>query len=262
MAKREEDPAAVVCLGDSAYHRSSVKGELGLGLPVPQRNDGVQQKVKLFVCLVTTTDVIDVQGDEVAKSHKVQSVRAVVEQTIADLKLAKVMEGNKIKTVSKFEKVLDCVIGLHNLRVLLKANPQFDIPPRRAAIQGEHIFKPLVPENEVDLKIPADAPDLSLKTYRHLSKFKDFLPSAAKAIGNALELHGKEGIFYPTVRKRGENLFKGAYVLQLKVQEELLGVWTVKYLVGASYSYETHTGYFKMSRDNAVMSSICDCFSG
>ena len=46
LAKREADPTAVVCLGDSAYLRSSVKGELGLGLPVPQRNDGVQQKVK------------------------------------------------------------------------------------------------------------------------------------------------------------------------------------------------------------------------
>ena len=46
-----------------------------------------------------------------ASSHKVQSVRAVVEQTIADLKLAKVMERNKIGTVSDFEKVLDCVVG-------------------------------------------------------------------------------------------------------------------------------------------------------
>jgi hypothetical protein len=177
----------------------------------------------------------------VAKSHKVQSVRAVVEQTIADLKLAKVMEGNKVKTVAELEEVRDCVIGLHNLRVLLKANPQFDIPARRAAIHGEHIFKPLVPENEVNLKIPADASDLSLKKYRHLSRFKDFLPSAAKAMENGLELHGKECIFYPTVRNRGENLYNGAYVLQLRVQEELLGTWTVKYLVGASYSYETHT---------------------
>jgi hypothetical protein len=185
-----------------------------------------------------------------------------VEQTIADLKLAKVMEGNKVKTVSKFEKVLDCVIGLHNLRVLLKFDPQFDIPARRAAVHGEHIFKPRVPEKDVDLKIPADAPDLSLKKYRHLSKFKDFLPSVAKAIGNVLELHGQEGVFYPTVRKRGENLYKGAYVLHLRVQEELLSTWTVKYLVGAWYSYETHTGYFKMSRDNAVMDHICDCFSG
>ncbi len=112
------------------------------------------------------------------------------------------------------------------------------------------------------VKIPADAPDLSLKKHRHLSKFKDFLPSAAKAIENALKLHAKECVFYPTVRKRGENLYKGAYVLHLRVQEELLSTWTVKYLVGASYSYETHTGYVQMSRDNAVMSSICDCFSG
>jgi hypothetical protein len=58
LAKREADPAAVVCLGDSAYHRSSVKEELGLGLPVPQRNDGVQQKVNFFVCLATRSDVI------------------------------------------------------------------------------------------------------------------------------------------------------------------------------------------------------------
>ena len=119
-------------------------------------------------------------------------------------KLAKVMEGNKIKSVSKFEKVLDCVIGLHNLRVLLKVNPQFDIPARRAAIRGEHIFKPLVPENEVDLKIPADAPDLSLKKYRPLSKFKDFLQSAAKAIENALELHGKECVFIPRCESAGK----------------------------------------------------------
>jgi hypothetical protein len=107
-----------------------------------------------------------------------------------------------------------------------------------------------------------DAPNLALPENRHIKSFKDFLPSAAGAMRNALELHGKEGIFYPTVRKRGENLYNGAYVLQLSVQEELLGVWMVKYLVGASYSYETHAGDFQMSRDNAVINSICDCFSG
>ncbi len=262
LEKREADPTAIVCLGDSAYHRSKVKEQLGLGLPVPQQKDGVQQKVTISTCLATKTDMTGSQGEEVTSSHKVQSVRAVVEQTIADLKLAKVMEKNKISTVADFEEMLDCVIALHNLRVIIKANPQYDIPERRAAIPGEHIFKPLVPENEVDLKIPADAPNLSLAKYRHISNFKDFLPSAAGGIVRALELHGNEGIFFPTVRKRGENLYKGAYVLQLRVQEELLGTWAVKFLVGASYSYETHTGYFQMSRDNAVMSSICDCFSG
>ncbi len=148
------------------------------------------------------------QGEEVTSSHKVQSVRVVVEQTIADLKLAKVMQRNKIGTVSDFEEVLDCVIGLHNLRVLLKANPQFDIPERRAAIPGEHIFKPLVPESEVDLKIPADAPNLALPKYRHISKFKDFLPSAAKAIEKALELHGNESVFIPRCESVGKTCTK------------------------------------------------------
>ena len=42
------DPEAVVCLGDSAYNRSKMKDKLGLGLPVPQRKDGVQQKVRIW----------------------------------------------------------------------------------------------------------------------------------------------------------------------------------------------------------------------
>ena len=90
-----------------------------------------------------------------------QSVRAVVEQTIADLKLAKVMNGNKISEVARLEKVLDCVIALHNLRVLLKANKAFDIPKRRSAVPGAHVFKPLIPADQVDLKIPAKKPDLN-----------------------------------------------------------------------------------------------------
>jgi hypothetical protein len=173
-----------------------------------------------------------------------------------------VMESNKIKSVAAFEQVLDCVIGLHNLRVLLKADPDFDIPARRDAIQGDHIFKPLIPTNDVSLNIPVKHPNLGLGEYRHIREFKEFLPSAAPAIKRALELHGDDGVFFPTVRKRGKNLYDGAYVLQLKVQNEGHEVWTVKYLVGASYSYETHVGYLQISRENAVCRSICDCFSG
>ena len=68
------------------------------------------------------------------ESHKVQSVRAVVEQTIRDLKCFKIMSGNKIKAVAEFEQVLDCVVALHNLRVLLKGDQEFDLPARRAAV--------------------------------------------------------------------------------------------------------------------------------
>ncbi len=202
------------------------------------------------------------QGDDLKRSHKVQSTRVVVEQTIANLKLAKVMESNKIESVEMVEKLLDCVIALHIFRVLVKRVPDFDIPPRRAAIPGEHILKPLMPQKDVDQKIPEDPPNLALAEYRHIRDFKDFLPSAARAIGKAMELRGDEGVFFPTVRKRGRNLYNGAYVMQLRVQPEELDVWTVQYVVGASYSYETHMGYVEMSRDNAVTRSICDCFSG
>ena len=119
-----------------------------------------------------------------------------------------------------------------------------------------------MPEKDVNLKIPADAPDLALPENAHIRSFKEFLPSAAGAIRRALELHGNESVFFPTVRKRGQNLYNGAYVLHLRVQEEELESWTVKYIVGASYSYETHNGYFQMSRDNAAINNICDCFSG
>jgi hypothetical protein len=61
---------------------------------------------------------------------------------------------------------------------------------------------------------------------------------------------------------RGQNLYNGAYVLQLQLQREVLDVWTLKYIVGASYSYETHTDYVKMSKEDAALKHICDCYSG
>ena len=195
-------------------------------------------------------------------SHKVQSTRAVVEQTIADLKQAKVMNDNKISTVDGADKVLDCVIGLHNLRVLLKGNKAFDIPRRDRVVAREHVFTPLIPANDVDLKIPDRKPNLNLPELKHVKDFVNLLPWADKAIRNAMELGGKECVFFPTVRKRGYNLYNGAYVLQLRVQDEGLGQWTVKYHVGASYSYEVHVGYFRIAQKNAVIASICDCYSG
>lgn len=195
-------------------------------------------------------------------SHKVQSERAIVEQTIADLKQAKVLEGNKIDSVDDRTKELDCVIGLHNLRVLLKEDPKYDIPDRRAAVLEEHVFKPSTPADELDLKIPGEIRSNQEQDIKHIRAFERFLPSAAPTLKKAIEIGGEESVFYPTVGKRGRNLHNGAYVLHLQVQEEEMELWTVKFLVGASYSYETHSGYFQMSKDEAPTQSICDCYSG
>lgn len=195
-------------------------------------------------------------------SHTVQSHRAVVEQTIADLKLAKVLEGNKISEVEDRSKDLDCVIGLHNLRVLLKDDPEYDIPERRAAIPDDHVFKPLTPPNELDFKIPPEIRPSLEQNIKHIRDFERFLPSAAPALKKAVEIGGDGSVFLPTVGKRGRNLYLGAYVLHLRVQKEEMEVWTVKFLVGASYSYETHSGYFEISKDEAPKACICDCYSG
>jgi hypothetical protein len=57
------------------------------------------------------------KAKEVTKSREVQSIRATVEQTFSDLKHAKVLEKLKFSDVDKAEKLLDCVIALHNLRI-------------------------------------------------------------------------------------------------------------------------------------------------
>jgi hypothetical protein len=192
----------------------------------------------------------------------VQSERAIVEQTIADLKNFKVMENNKITKMDDREKELDCVIALHNFNKLRQMNENFDVPERRHVIAGEHVFKPSVPLNELDLKIPNPIKQNMEGNIKHIRKFEDFLSNAVPAIKTALEIGGEGSVFFPTVSKRGENLHNGAYVLQLKVGDEDLGVWTVKFTVGASYSYDTHTGYFQLSRDDAVIHNICCCYSG
>jgi hypothetical protein len=198
----------------------------------------------------------------VASSHAVQSVRAKVEHVFAELKLYKVMEGNKISSAKGMEKVLDCVLGIHNLNVLLKRDRMHKIPLRRDAIAGEHIFGPLEDEFSVNLGIPVNCPPLKDPKLGHIRSFLEFLPSAARAIRDAVAEGSGGSIFFPGVRSRGENLYNGAYVLQLQVQEESYQHFTVRFTVGASYSYQTHIGYFEMLRDTAVHRCVCDCFAG
>ena len=58
LKKQDEDPDAVILLGDSAYHRSSKKRALGLGLPVPLSADGVQLQVSISTFLERSIDML------------------------------------------------------------------------------------------------------------------------------------------------------------------------------------------------------------
>ena len=191
-----------------------------------------------------------------------QSHRAVVEQTIGDLKRAKILFDNKVQDLDGHTKNLDCVLALHNLSVLLKADPGYDLRERRKALKDEHVFKPLVPPDEVNLNIPNPIVPRDEPNIQHIRAFEEFLTSAGPSIRRALETGRNESVFFPTVSKRGRNLFDGAYVLQLRVQKKPLGEWALKWLVGASYSVETHEGYAWFNKDNIGKLVICDCIGG
>lgn len=169
------------------------------------------------------------------------------------------MFDNKFEDAAGFEKVLHCVLALHNLKQLMKLDANFTIPVRRAVVSGEHIF---TQKAELNLSIPKAMTPATRAKVPHIFNFQEMLKSAHGAISQALQTGGRDSVFTPTVGERGKNLYKGAYCLQLRVQEEDLGVWCVKFTVGASYSYQTHIGYFRLSQDDAAISYICDCYSG
>ena len=197
-----------------------------------------------------------------AASHQVQSIRARVEHVIGLVKDWKVLSGNKVENITDREQELDCVIFLYNLHERHRQDSQFEIPARSRALPDEHVFKPVVPENEVDLKIPPEIRSGKKGGVVHIDNFERFVASAAPKIKKALEIGGNDQRFFPTVDKRGENLYEGAYVLQLQVKDEGLDQWTVKYVVGTSYSYDVHYGYLLMYLNDVLVDSICDCYAG
>jgi hypothetical protein len=101
------------------------------------------------------------------------------------------------------------------------------------------------------LKIPQLLRPRGAVNIAHITAFKAWLPSVIPTLKKSLENCENESVFFPTVGDRGRCLHNGAYVLQLRVEKEALDVWSVKFLVGASYSYQTHTGYFQLSKNSA-----------
>ncbi len=66
-------------------------------------------------------------------------------------------------------------------------------------------------------------------------------------------------IFSDRTLKRGENLFLGGNVIQIAVEEENLGVWRVRFNVGASRKFTTYKCYSRLNKDAGVLSCVCEC---
>ena len=133
---------------------------------------------------------------------------------MGEIQLWKVMFGNKVREAEKFEKVLDCVLALHNLNILMKHDENFVLPEVRAPIHGAHLFKQ---KKELKLKIPAAPTPQMLRKSPQIAKFQDFMRTTIAQVRKWLQIGGQWCLFSPTIGKRGENLFKGGYCLQLRL---------------------------------------------
>ncbi len=68
----------------------------------------------------------------------------------------------------------------------------------------------------------------------HVKAFHEELKSIAPDLKKILKGKGHLACFTSRVLARGKNLFEGANVLHVAVQPEVDGLYTVKFLVGAS----------------------------
>jgi hypothetical protein len=155
------------------------------------------------------------------------------------LKLWKALDDNKIKSAGTFSEILDCTMGLHNFKELFNSDPNYQIPCRNRTIPGEHVFKS---REEKKSGIPDEPRQSMVNRASNVFKFKTSLLSLQNELAVAVGEGGGPADFFPTVIQRGKNLFNGAYVLQLRLQPGLVEDWFIRFKVGASYSYETHSG--------------------
>lgn len=188
-----------------------------------------------------------------------QSARTFVEHSFSDLKKFHVLDGNKINSARTFAQLLDCCMGLHNFILEVKRDPRYQIPRRNRTIEAEHVF---TTASEKNLKIPDPPRTNVINRASHVEEFKNYLKLRRNDLAVAIGEGEGRSIFFPHVNYRGENLYDGAYVLQLRLQKGVVDDWYVRFVVGASYSYERHEGYFHLTRGMIVEASICDCFAG
>lgn len=195
-------------------------------------------------------------------SHTVQSYRGTVEHVNEELKNNKVLSNVTMVTAGHYEAVFDAVAALHNLRVMTRADSNYKLPRHNSTVLGDYIIEPLDDLTDKILGLPQNLPDLSSHALKHVHDYLEFLSFQLASVKEAVNV-GVRGVrFLPHVASRGRDLYMGAYVLQLMVQKRGVDGWVVRYLVGASYSYEIHVGYVEMISGNAVSQSICDCFAG
>jgi hypothetical protein len=241
-------------VGDCAYAKGSSGEVLGMISPkaVPQNGDPLTVRKSDIVFLFLS--LTSCKGDNLKRSHLLQSFRAAVEHLMADLKRWAGLEDIPAAEVVKFTQRLDVVISLHNLNVLVKAGVVDAIPGRlpRNLEYGDPLTLPSV-------GVQKRGPKTDTKVVKD---FIEYLKGEVLPLRRALELNGVGSRFTPKVRTRGASLCASGYVLQVAIGMDGADAWTIKFAVGSSYADGRYVGYCLMTKGNPIVRTVCSCTVG
>jgi hypothetical protein len=193
------------------------------------------------------------------KTHKVQSHRGMVERIIRRVKEFASVQGVKIESIEMFEILLDNVCAQHNLKEMMRQGLVHLIPKAAPHAPDAHIF---TLDLEPSLKIPRETRQDAPKVPLHLRKFHEELRSIVPRLKPVLAGAGPDACFSTRVLARGRNLFEGANVLQVTVQDEGDGLYTVRFNVGASMKSPVYKCYIQLKKDEGLIRQACECKNG
>lgn len=157
------------------------------------------------------------------------------------------------------EIVVDIACALVNLKLLFNLGWTQLIPPRAPHAWGSHI---ITRQETPDLKIPAIVNTSTPAFPSHLKRFQVGLSAIVPLLSQMLKTGSDESCFAPNVAVRGERLYQGGYLLQLRVQGQQDDTWLILWKVGASYSAKNHQGIVELKRDVGIFRSHCTCHNG
>lgn len=250
---------AKIAVADSAYARSTIDAEVPLYLPTALPDDGSNPRVRLIGIFCCGLIIDGMQGDDLKKTHVVQSHRGLVERIIRKLKEFHCLQGGVIESIEKLEKELDNVCAQHNLKTMYRLQLEKEIPKKAPCAPNAHIF---TPDLDPPLKIPRSVGLDSPKMPQHISKFHQELGSIVPELEKILMGQGKEICFTNRVRARGKNLLEGCNVLQIQVQDEGDGLFTLRFSVGASMKAPVYNCFAQVKKTQGVMRQACECKNG
>lgn len=188
-----------------------------------------------------------------------QSYRGLVERIIRCLKEFGISQGGTIDSIEKLEMEVDIVCELHNLKVRTREKLLKKIPKKGKFEVNAHI---ITPDLDPPLKIPRSVPLDSPKVPSHVTRFREELSSIVPKLERILKGDDPDCPFSGRVLARGNNLFEGCNVLQVAVQDEDDGLYTVRFHVGASMKNPVYKCFVQIKKDVGVVQQVCECKQG